>query len=161
EKPWKETLAAAIPAAPPSPVALGIGLDFRLVGAAGGEQKSDFDNLCEPVLSVLIGQYLTVARAPTRYRGSLRFGTSAGNIGDLATGPVTATLDCLYPVLGGVAGAPEDWRIVGLYVEKDVAAVPDGSVAISVSRGIERRWELRRGGTLLGHLHEYETDWPW
>lgn len=40
------------------------------------------------------------------------------NIGDIATGIVKSTIDCLYPVIGGSAGSPEDWRIDEILVEK-------------------------------------------
>lgn len=40
------------------------------------------------------------------------------NIGDIATGVVKSTIDCLWPVIGGKPGAPEDWRIVEILVEK-------------------------------------------
>jgi len=40
------------------------------------------------------------------------------NIGEIATGAVKATIDCLWPVIGGKPGAPEDWRIEELMVER-------------------------------------------
>lgn len=40
------------------------------------------------------------------------------NIGDIATGVVKSTIDCLYPLIGGTAGSPEDWRIDEMLVEK-------------------------------------------
>lgn len=40
------------------------------------------------------------------------------NIGEIATGAVKATIDCLWPIIGGKPGAPEDWRIEELMVEK-------------------------------------------
>jgi len=41
------------------------------------------------------------------------------NLGDIATGPVKHVLDNLYPVFGGKAGSPEDWKIEKLFVEKN------------------------------------------
>ncbi len=35
----------------------------------------------------------------------------APNIGDIATGRVKAVVDRPYPLLGGAAGGPDDWRI--------------------------------------------------
>lgn len=40
------------------------------------------------------------------------------NIGDISTGVAKSTIDCLYPVIGGTVGSPEDWRISVLQVEK-------------------------------------------
>ena len=40
------------------------------------------------------------------------------NIGEIATGAVKATIDCLWPIIGGKPRAPEDWRIEELMVEK-------------------------------------------
>jgi hypothetical protein len=40
------------------------------------------------------------------------------NIADIATGPVKSTIDCLWPLIGGQPGAPEDWRVEELVVEK-------------------------------------------
>ena len=62
----------------------------------------------------------------------LRF-SSRINIGDVATGPVKSVIDCLYPILGGTAGAPEDWRVHALVVEKDAPDVL-GAVGIAVYR---------------------------
>jgi len=48
----------------------------------------------------------------------LKFDDGKLNIGDIATGTVKSTIDCLYPLLGGSAKSPEDWRIAILQVEK-------------------------------------------
>ena len=48
----------------------------------------------------------------------LAFGDGSLNIADISTGVVKATLDCLYPILGGVAGAPDDHRINELFVRR-------------------------------------------
>jgi len=40
------------------------------------------------------------------------------NIGEIATGAVKPTIDCLWPIIGGKPGAPEDWRIEELMVER-------------------------------------------
>ena len=49
---------------------------------------------------------------------SLRFYRNDINIGEIATGPVKATIDCLYPILGGSVSRPDDWKIQKLFVEK-------------------------------------------
>ncbi len=54
------------------------------------------------------------------------------NIGEIATGRVKNILDCLYPILGGKAGRPEDWRIRILQVEKGYAQ--NGTVNVSMAR---------------------------
>ncbi len=97
----------------------------------------------------------------SRYAVGLRFGGSAVNIGDIATGRVKSVIDCLYPILGGVVGAPEDWRITSLYVEKKSANVPDGAVSVTIDHGPEPRFELRKGDELLGVLESYDSDFPW
>jgi hypothetical protein len=66
----------------------------------------------------------------------LSFGSSNVNLGDIATGPIKSILDCLYPVIGGRVGAPEDWRITALVIEKNMPAVPPGHVQISVAPSI-------------------------
>lgn len=48
----------------------------------------------------------------------LKFDNTKINIGDIATGVVKSTIDCLYPIIGGEAGAPRDDRISILQVEK-------------------------------------------
>lgn len=53
----------------------------------------------------------------------LAFASPTVNIGEIATGPVKATIDCLYPFLGGTRGHPEDQRIRTLVVRRGVADV--------------------------------------
>ena len=68
----------------------------------------------------------------------LRFADERCNIGEIASGGVVKpVVDCLYPWLGGVAGAPEDPRVKRLMVEKGIGSLPAGSVAI-------RMWMLGR-----------------
>jgi len=54
------------------------------------------------------------------------------NIGEVATGPVKSCVDCLQPVLGGVEGNPDDWRVDRLLVhrEKSVKGRPFVRVAV-------------------------------
>jgi len=64
----------------------------------------------------------TMDKRQTRLRAlylvRLRFDNTRLNIGDISTGVVKSTIDCLYPVLGGNPRSPEDWRISVLQVEK-------------------------------------------
>jgi len=69
------------------------------------------------------GQYLIL----------LRFDNSKINIGDIATGKVKTTIDNLYPVIGGVCGQPEDWRVnILLQVEKCSTGSGGAGVHISI-----------------------------
>ncbi len=54
------------------------------------------------------------------------------NLGEIATGPVKHVLDCLYPVLGGRSGSPEDWRIELLQVEKNCRHIQNGTFRLRV-----------------------------
>jgi len=67
----------------------------------------------------------------------LRFGAARINLGDVATGKVKSLIDCLYPILGGSPGDPEDSRIDVLQVEKDVGELEADTVAVTA-------WELSR-----------------
>ena len=62
----------------------------------------------------------------------LQFEGAKVNIGDIATGKVKAIIDCLYPVIGGCKGKPEDWRVDVLQVEKGVTKLKNNSVQISI-----------------------------
>ncbi len=66
------------------------------------------------------------------YAVELQFGGSELNIGDVSTGRVKNVLDCLYPLIGGAASGPEDWRVTHLHVEKGVQTVPLGAVRVTV-----------------------------
>lgn len=50
----------------------------------------------------------------------LAFASPTVNIGDIATGPVKAMIDCLYPLIGGSRGHPEDQRIRTVVVRRNV-----------------------------------------
>ncbi len=62
----------------------------------------------------------------------LRFGDARINLGDIATGRIKPILDGLYPLLGGTARAPEDWRIRALAVEKGTRDLSPDSVSVTV-----------------------------
>jgi len=53
------------------------------------------------------------------------------NLGDIATGRLKNVIDCLYPILGGRPGAPNDARIVVLEATRMDADV-DGVVRVQV-----------------------------
>lgn len=62
----------------------------------------------------------------------LSFGSSALNIGDIATGRVKNVIDCLFPVWGGVAGKPADHRIKRLHVAKGNREAPGKGFTLAV-----------------------------
>lgn len=65
---------------------------------------------------------------PTRCIVHLAFGSNTVNIADISTGVVKSFVDCLYPILGGRAGAPEDYRVSQLIVEKGAAGLVSNEV---------------------------------
>lgn len=76
----------------------------------------------DPALALWVADNLPAAgrawAAPTLGLG-LRFGSPTLNIGAInGTKGVKSVIDGLYPLLGGRAGAPDDWRIADLYVER-------------------------------------------
>lgn len=77
-----------------------------------------------------VGKQKTLSEG--RYFVFLRFDNPKLNIGDIATGKVKTTIDSLYPVIGGVSGQPEDWRIEVLHVEKRSAGPTGAGVNISI-----------------------------
>jgi len=70
----------------------------------------------------------------TTFYVRLRFDNERLNIGEIATGAVKSTIDCLYPIIGGEAGRPEDWRITILQIEKNSAVSDDRGVHITVQK---------------------------
>ncbi|HEY9720519.1 MAG TPA: hypothetical protein V6D47_00790 [Oscillatoriaceae cyanobacterium] len=63
---------------------------------------------------------------------ALQFGSSRLNIGDIATGRVKNVIDCLFPVIGGTAGAPNDWKFDALYVKKEVEGLGEDGLSIAI-----------------------------
>lgn len=61
-----------------------------------------------------------------------QFSSEKVNIGNIASGSVKSLIDCLYPILGGRLGAPDDWRVDILQVEKGVQGLLSDSVRISI-----------------------------
>lgn len=74
-----------------------------------------------------------IGRAWGYYDVDLTFRSPSMNIGEIATGPVKGTIDCLWPVWGGSAGSPQDWRIRTLQVSKPEATSPQESVLVRIS----------------------------
>lgn len=87
----------------------------------------------------MFAAWVTRQRAPAGgkswYSVALRFADLSTNLGDISTGKLKSTLDCLWPVLGGSPGAPEDWRVTSLCAEKGAGSVPPASVQVSIFPG--------------------------
>ncbi len=64
----------------------------------------------------------------------IQFNSRNVNLGNISSGAIKPIIDCLYPVLGGIVGAPDDHMIRTLLVEKGVNNVPQGSVRIMISK---------------------------
>ena|GEM_PF-6910869 len=61
---------------------------------------------------------LALKEGDTRGFGFILIFPESVNIGEIPTDTVKSTLDCLLPIIGGKEGAPEDWRIDELLVER-------------------------------------------
>jgi len=64
----------------------------------------------------------------------LRVGAPRINLGEIATGPIKAVIDGLWPLLGGSAGRGEDWRIWALRLERGAPEVPADGIAVTVGQ---------------------------
>jgi hypothetical protein len=73
-----------------------------------------------------------------RFTLRLMFSTQKLNIGEIADGRVKNLIDCLYPIVGGSSGNPDDWRIDSVLVQKGVSSLPQESVRVSVWRSREK-----------------------
>lgn len=62
----------------------------------------------------------------------LQFGDDMLNIGDISTGRVKNVIDCLYPLVGGEIGKPDDWKIEKLLVEKGKTELSKDELRIDV-----------------------------
>jgi hypothetical protein len=67
-----------------------------------------------------------------RFALQLDFLNPRVNVGNIASGTVKSTIDCLYPLLGGNEGKPEDWRIDRLLVTKGFSGDASGAVRIAL-----------------------------
>ncbi len=64
----------------------------------------------------------------------IQFNSHGVNLGNISSGTVKPIIDCLYPVLGGKPGAPDDHAIRTLIAEKGVNSIPQGSVRIVIGK---------------------------
>ena len=64
----------------------------------------------------------------------IQFHSSLINLGNISSGTVKPIIDCLYPILGGKVGAPDDHSIRLLVVEKGIRDIPQNSVRIMISK---------------------------
>jgi len=62
----------------------------------------------------------------------LGFGSNRVNLGGISAGGIKAFIDCLYPFIGGQAGAPDDHRISKLIVEKGLTRLEPNQVDIKI-----------------------------
>ena len=63
----------------------------------------------------------------------IQFNSKNVNLGNISSGTIKPIIDCLYPVLGGNPGDPNDHTIRILQVEKGINSVPQNNVRIVVS----------------------------
>lgn len=120
------------------------GCNFRLTASKEPEKNIDFKNtIFDKIYSGNLPKSATddefiswIKQNSTRVKYSpsfylnIKFGGKKINLGDIATGRIKSIIDCLYPVIGGNEGAPEDWKIDILDVQKGVTTIPEGSVRI-------------------------------
>lgn len=69
-----------------------------------------------------VGERVPVGRSTGSSRElgvSLAFGDPRLNLGDVATGRPKNIIDCLWPLIGGVAGAPDDHLVTALRLSRD------------------------------------------
>ncbi len=86
-----------------------------------------------PELPAWLAELPSVPSATNKSVGiKLSFAGTKVNLGDIATGTVKSTIDCLDPLLGGTAGAPDDWKVNALQCEKGAADAPAEGVLIEV-----------------------------
>lgn len=71
------------------------------------------------------------AAGPQGLGVSLAFGDPRLNLGDIATGRPKNVIDCLWPLIGGVAGAPDDHLITALRLSRD-ESLGGGGVRLTV-----------------------------
>ncbi len=89
----------------------------------------------EPQLPLWLQSQLPPGLSAGGYALHLHFGQVV-NIADIATGRVKAVIDCLYPLIGGSAGSPEDWRVGVVQVDRG-EDVGKRAVKIAVWEGAE------------------------
>jgi hypothetical protein len=62
----------------------------------------------------------------------LSFARTRLNLGDIATGVVKSTIDCLFPIIGGTVSDPDDWKVSVLQCEKGSGDARSRGVLIEV-----------------------------
>jgi hypothetical protein len=87
----------------------------------------------------------------------LGFGSSRTNIGAISTGPVKSFIDCLYPILGGVPGAPNDHRIDELTVSKGLVSQESEMVVLRFWPRVRVVSRPQRGSASTGPIVGRET----
>jgi len=65
---------------------------------------------------------------------SIQFNSSSVNIGNISSGTIKPIIDCLFPVLGGIQGDPNDHVIRILQIEKGITSIPQDGIRIVISR---------------------------
>lgn len=71
------------------------------------------------------------AGGDARYAVALRF-AGRKNLGEVATGGMKPILDCLWPLLGGTPGAPEDWRIDRILLTRGADDIASASAEVRI-----------------------------
>lgn len=95
----------------------------------GNLPKSATDN---EFISWVEENYTRVKNCTSFYL-NIEFGNPRINLGDIATGKVKSIVDCLYPIIGGNLGNPEDWRIDILEVRKGVKTISEEAIRVLVA----------------------------
>lgn len=80
-----------------------------------------------------IKEIYTPVKNNSSFYVKIEFSSSSVNLGDIATGKVKSIIDCLYPIVGGNMGSPEDWRIDILEVKKGVETTSENSIRVSIA----------------------------
>ncbi|QAT39091.1 hypothetical protein [Clostridium sp. JN-9] len=62
----------------------------------------------------------------------LQFGSKNLSIATISNGKVKPIIDCLYPIIGGNAGAPEDEKVETIIVEKQIENLEDNMVKVTI-----------------------------
>ena len=68
----------------------------------------------------------------TNFLVVMRFGNRHLNLGDVSTGKIKHIIDGLYPLVGGMPGRPDDWRISAMAVEKGSRDLLPQSISVTV-----------------------------
>jgi len=69
---------------------------------------------------------------PDSCTAHLAFGGDRVNLGAISSGGIKAFIDCLYPLIGGIQGTPDDHRISRLILEKKVPKLKAGQVRVKI-----------------------------